>query len=38
MTVTETLSMVLLSHDLVAANTTQLNRNLHALAKAIEES
>ena len=38
MTVTETLSMVLHSHDLVAANTTQLNRNLHALAKAIEES
>ncbi len=38
MTVNESLSMVLRSHDLIAANTNQLNRNLHALAEALEAS
>jgi uncharacterized membrane protein len=35
MTVNDSLSMVLRSHDLLAANTNQLNRNLHALAEAL---
>ena len=36
MTVNDSLSMVLRSHDLITANTDQLNRSLHALAKALE--
>ncbi len=35
MTVNESLYRVLRSHDLIAANTAQLNRNLHALADAL---
>ncbi|HEY5433687.1 MAG TPA: DUF2339 domain-containing protein [Candidatus Limnocylindrales bacterium] len=35
-TVNDSLSRVLRSHDLIAANTTQLNRDLHALAEALE--
>lgn len=38
MTVNESLVRVLRSHDLLAANTTQLNRDLHALAQALEAS
>ena len=35
-TVNDSLSRVLRSHDLIAANTTQLNRDLHALAEALD--
>ncbi len=38
MSVNDSLSRVLRSHDLIAANTTQLNRDLHALAEALEAS